>query len=176
MRKKRIARKNNWKILEHNRLKPIQKQTTKYILCDYNSGYKVRLMRHELLPLMYIYDLADIMFFIKSMKLLSEKFNIFDHVKFTSGPTRSAGLKLRHNIASTNSVMNSYFYRIPRLWNSIPITDLSYSLPNIKFKLKNYFWNHFIPAPSVWRFLFLQTILSFNCSYPFLPLVIISFR
>jgi len=45
---------------------------------------------------MYIYDLADIMFFIKSMKLPYEKFNIFDHVEFTSGPTRSAGLKLRH--------------------------------------------------------------------------------
>jgi len=88
---------------------------------------------------MYIYDLADIMFFIKSMKLPSDKFNIFDHVKFTSGPTRSAGLKFRHKTASTNSVMNSYFYCKPILWNSIPIIGLSYSLPSIKFKLKNYF-------------------------------------
>ena len=42
------------------------------------------------------------------------------------------------------NMMNSYFYHIPRSWNSIPIIDLSYSLPTIKFKLKNYFWNHFI--------------------------------
>ena len=99
---------------------------------------------------MYIYDLADIMFFIKSVKFPSEKFNILDYVEFTSGSTRSAGLKLKHNYksASTNNVMNSYFYRIvrriPRLWNSIPIIDLSYPLTTIKFKLKNYFWNHFI--------------------------------
>jgi len=44
------------------------------------------------LHLMHIYDLADIMFFIKSMKLPSNKFNIFDHVEFASGPTRWEGL------------------------------------------------------------------------------------
>jgi len=85
----------------------VQKRATKYILCytiTY-SGYKLRLvlMRLKLLPLMYIYNLADVMFFIKSIKFLSEKFNIFNHVEFTFGPARSdsAGLKLRHKPAST---------------------------------------------------------------------------
>ena len=77
---------------------------------------------------MYTYDLADIIFFIKSVKFPSEKFNILDYVEFTSGSTRSAGLKLKHKSASTNNVMNSYFYHIPRLWNSIPIIDPSYPL------------------------------------------------
>ena len=95
---------------------------------------------------MCIYDLADIMFFIKSVKFPSEKFNILNFVEFVSGPTRSAGYKLRHMTTCTNSVMNSYFYRIPliRLWNSLPLIDLSQTLLTIKFKLKNYFWNHFV--------------------------------
>ena len=102
-------------------IEKVQRRATKYILCD----YKLRLIKLKLLPLMYIYDLADIMFFIKSVKFPSEKFNILDYVEFTSGSTRLAGLKLKHKSTSTNNVMNSYFYRIPRLWNSIPITILS---------------------------------------------------
>ena len=125
-------------------LERVQRRATKYILNDYTSNYKERLLRLKLLPLMYIYNLADIMFFIKSVKFPSEKFNILNIVEFISGPTRSPGYKLRHMIASKNSVMNSYFYRIPRLWNSLPLIDLSQTLQTIKFKLKNYFWNHFV--------------------------------
>ena len=66
---------------------------------------------------MYIYDLANIMFFIKSVKF---QFKIFDFVEFISVPTRSAGYKLRHKTASTNSIMNSYFFRKPRLWKIAP--------------------------------------------------------
>jgi len=98
-------------------------------------------MRLKLLPLMCIYDLADIMSFIKSMKLPSDKFNIFDHVEFTSGPTRSAGFKLRHKTASTNSVMNSYFYRIPRLRNSIPVID--YPILKYQIQIEELFWESF---------------------------------
>ena len=127
-----------------DKIEKVQKRATKYILSDYNSDYKLRLTRLKLFPLMYIYDLTDIIFFIKLLKSPSDKFNILDYVEFTSGHTRSAGVKLKHKIASTNNVMNSYFYRLPRLWNSIPIVDLSHSLPTIKYKLKNYFWNHFI--------------------------------
>jgi len=61
---------------------------------------------------MYIYDLTDIMFFIKSVKFPTDKFNI-NFVEFTSGPTRSAGYKLRHKTASTNSTMDSYFSVYP---------------------------------------------------------------
>ena len=98
----------------------------------------------NLLPLMYIYDLNDIMFFYQLSKSPSDKFNILDYVEFTSCTTRSAGLKLKHKFAPTNNVMNSYFYHIPRLWNSIPVINLSYPPTIIKSKLKNYFWNHFI--------------------------------
>ena len=88
---------------------------------------------------MHIYDLVDIMFFIKSVKFPPEKFNILNFVEFVSGPTRLAGYKLRHMTTSKNSVMDSYFYHIPRLWNSLPLIDLYQTLQTVKFKLKKYF-------------------------------------
>jgi len=43
-------------------LERVQRRASKYILNDYTSGYKQRLLKLELLPQMYIYDLTDIMF------------------------------------------------------------------------------------------------------------------
>ena len=50
-------------------LERVQRRATKYILNDYTSNYKERLLRLKLLPMMYIYDLADIMFFYKISKI-----------------------------------------------------------------------------------------------------------
>ena len=97
-----------------------------------------------MLPLMYIYEIADILFFIKSIKNPSDKFDILNYTNFTTGSTRSAGTKLYPKTANINPIMNSYFYHLPRLWNSLPIIDLSQSLDVIKPKLKAFLWNHFL--------------------------------
>jgi len=89
----------------------------------------------------HIYDLTDVMLFIKSLKFPNSKFNILN---FTSGSNRSAGYKLKHMLGPTNSMINFYFFRLPKLWNSLPIIDLSKSIALINFKLKNYFREHFI--------------------------------
>jgi len=83
-------------------------------------------------------------FFRKSLKQPSDKFNILDHVTFTTGTTRSAGIKLYPKTASTNYIMNAYFYRLPCLWNSLPIIDLSQPVNVIKSKLKTFLWNDFL--------------------------------
>ena len=54
----------------------IQRRSTKYILNNYTSDYKTRLLKLKLLPLMYLLDLSDVLFFIKSIKLPSDNFNI----------------------------------------------------------------------------------------------------
>ena len=56
---------------------------------------------------------------IKSVKYPSDKFNILDYNKFNTSPTKSAKQKLRHKKASTNLIINSSFYCLPRLWNSL---------------------------------------------------------
>ena len=46
----------------------VQRRATKYILNDFISDYKSRLIQTQLLPLTYILDLNDIIFFIKSLQ------------------------------------------------------------------------------------------------------------
>ena len=49
----------------------IQRRTTKYILKDYISDYKSRLLSLHMLPLMYWLDLQDLVFMIKCLKTQS---------------------------------------------------------------------------------------------------------
>ena len=112
---------------------------------DYKSDYKAHLLCLNLLPLMYIFEIADIIFLVKSLKFPSESFNINNYVSFLAGSaTRSSGVKLIHNSSSTNKQRNYYFIKICCLWNSIPILNLNMLVSIIKNHLKTYFWNHFI--------------------------------
>ena len=49
-------------------LERVQRRASKFILNDYSTDYKSQLIKLNLLPLMYIYELMDILFFIKSLK------------------------------------------------------------------------------------------------------------
>ena len=83
----------------------VQRCATKYILNDYISDYKSRLIKLQILPLAYILELNDIMFFICNLKHPHEGFNINNYISFASGDTRaSANHKLQHNRSSTNTI------------------------------------------------------------------------
>ena len=125
-------------------LERVQRRATKYILDDYTSSYKSRLTKLNLLPLMYIYELHDLIFYIKSYKNPSSYFNINHFIFCSSISTRSSsGFKLQHTGSSTNLTHNFYFCRLPRLWNSLPTIDISLSVSAIKHKLQLFLWNHF---------------------------------
>lgn len=62
-------------------LECIQRRATKYVLNDYD---KSRLEQLHLLPLMYTYELNDLMFLVKCIKQPSDHFNIFQHIKFAT--------------------------------------------------------------------------------------------
>ena len=126
-------------------LEAIQRRSTKFILNDYTFLYKSRLLSLQLLPLMMLYELNDILFFVKSLKEPNTSFNIHNYFTFSSNCTRSASHhKLVHKLARTNVTKNSYFYRLPRLWNALPPIDLNPSFMSIKHNLKQLFWNHFV--------------------------------
>ena len=93
----------------------------------------------------YIFELSDIsymMFFIKSIKCPTNSFNIFNFISFSNSP-RSRGLKLHHNPSNTNKQRHFYFVRICRLWNALPLIDVTLSIQTIKNKIKSHFWDHF---------------------------------
>lgn len=126
-------------------LERIQKRATKYILNDYSSPYKCRLIKLDLLPLMYIYELNDLIFFIKAYKSPTNFFDIKNYISFTFLPTRSSTYsKLQHRSSSSNLNRHFYFCRLPRLWNSLPQIDISLPVPRLRSILYGYFRSHFI--------------------------------
>ena len=125
-------------------LETVQRRATKFITDNQSLDYRERLLSLQMLPLMMEYEIADILFFIKSLKAPSPRFNIENYISFSISKTRSSYLKLRHAIPKCNLQGNFFFNRLPRLWNSLPLLDISMSIPSIRAKLRDHFWNHFI--------------------------------
>ena len=117
----------------------------KFILSDYVSDYKTRLSFLDLLPLMYIFELNDILFCVHMLKSPTRGFNILDYIKFSDSCTRSSGArKMVHNLSINNSSRHFYYNRLPRLWNSLLPLDLTESTATIKRHLRDFLLNHFI--------------------------------
>ena len=56
--------------LSTDALEAVQCRNTKFIFNDYTSDYKSRLLSLQLLPQMMLYELNDILFFVKSLRSL----------------------------------------------------------------------------------------------------------
>ena len=75
---------------------------------------------------------------------VTDSFNINRYINFASSNTRSGtNQKLIHSRSSSTVQQHFYFNRIARLYNYLPVIDLSLSISTIKHRLKNYFWSHF---------------------------------
>ena len=127
-------------------LERVQRRASKFILSDYQSTYKHRLISLRILPLMMQFELHDILFFIRCLKEpdTSQAFQIRSFINFSKGNTRSTTyLKLNHSSSKTSAAAHFYFNRLPRLWNSLPPINLELSLQSIKRHLMQFYWNHF---------------------------------
>jgi hypothetical protein len=123
-------------------LELLQRRATKFIVNDTSMDYRNRLIHLKLLPLMMELEIADIIFFIKSVRYTSDH---FDFVQFSAHHTcSSSNFKLKHTVSRNYNEKIFYFNRIPPLWDSLPPLDISLHLSSIKSKLHNYFWDHFI--------------------------------
>ena len=91
------------------------------------------------------HHMYDVMFLVKSLKNPSPIFHITDYVSFSHSSTRSSSTNKLQDIHSRNNyIMNFYFNRLPRIWNSLPPIDLSLPTIIIKTRLYKFFWNHFL--------------------------------
>ena len=84
-------------------IEQIQRRATKFILNDFHSVYYNRLIKLQILPLMYMFELYDAMLFIKSLKASSPCFCITDFVSFAHGNTRSSTTGKLQHIHSCNN-------------------------------------------------------------------------
>ena len=114
-------------------LEQVQRRSTKFILYDYHSSSFDRLVKLQILPLMYTLELLDIIFCLKSLKSPSTHFNIHNYIKFATGPIWSSTFNnLEHQLALNNVTRHSYLYRLTRLWNSLPPIDCTLSISTNK--------------------------------------------
>ena len=126
-------------------LERIQRRATKFILNNYSLPYKLRLEQLHLLPLMYIFELNDLMFFVKSLQSPDPYFDVRQFVQFASNNTRSAAAhKLVQCLSHTSLHHHFYFTRIVRLWNYLPVINISLPPQNIKNQLVKYLWQNFL--------------------------------
>ena len=92
--------------------------------------YKGRLTELQLLPLMYYYDLQDLLFLIKCLLSPPDNFDIIITVRTFLYYGTTAG-KLKVNYKHMSTTRHFYFNRVVRLWNAIPPLCL---LPTIPFE------------------------------------------
>jgi len=82
-------------------------------------------------------------FLIKSLNMPTSNFDIRKYIFFNTNTTRSGShLKLCH---PRTSAINHHFYfnRIVKLWNQLPVIDLSLPPYIIKQQLTKHLWDHF---------------------------------
>ena len=103
----------------------VQRRATKHILNDYTSSHKTCLIQLNLLPLMYFFELHDILFAIKSLKTPTTQFNINNYINFNLANTRSGTKnKLIPTHHLNNLAHHSYFRCLPSLWNAICLCSI----------------------------------------------------
>ena len=72
-------------------LERVQRRATKFVVNDYSIDYKSRLTSLNLLPLMYWFEVQDIMFLIKCIKHPLDNLHIYSHISFVSSCTSRGG-------------------------------------------------------------------------------------
>ena len=71
-------------------LELVQRRATRFIMNDTSSDYRNRQIHLNLLPLMMEFEIADIIFLIRTIKFPSDHFNINNFVEFSYHKTRAA--------------------------------------------------------------------------------------
>jgi len=92
-------------------LEKVQWRATKFILSNYQSDYKIRLIQSGMLLLMYIYEIADILFFIKSIKNPSD-LNLTSITMLQALQGLLTQSYTPRQPIQTLAIMNSYLYRL----------------------------------------------------------------
>ena len=111
-------------------IEDVQRCATIFILNDYVSDYRTRLLKLHILPLSMLYELNDIFFFfavvvvvVKSLKQASSSFTITDYVSFTNNNTRSGShhklVQPILQLPNTSTIIDFPIY------NSLPPIDIA---------------------------------------------------
>ena len=106
------------------------------------SDYKTRLIKLHMLPLMYYYNLSDILFSLSQLNsppVISISTSL--SISVNNPQDCPLAIKLNSSIVSTNKHKNHYFIML-----FLHVIDLDLPMSTIKFALKKYFdfWDYFV--------------------------------
>ena len=76
-----------------NNLERVQRIGTKFILNDYESVYKSRLIKLIMLTLVFWYELQDIKYIVKCIQEPPYNFDLFNYISISESSTRSPSSK-----------------------------------------------------------------------------------
>ena len=96
----------------HPHFKKVQRQATKFILNDYESqATKTRLLKLDLLPLMYTLDFYDILFYqsLPTAIIMHIIFNINHYITFSHANTRSSTTNKLHHVHTHNNCFHNFY-------------------------------------------------------------------
>ena len=157
-------------IKDIRQLEQIQCWATKFILNDFQSEYKTRLSFLNLLPLMMMFELNDILFFIKNYISPQNCFQITKWSEFISTSTcSSTSHKLtfsQQNFSSHN--YHSFFDKLSHLWNALPPLDLTLSVSTLSRLIRTQFNNKFLTQfnPEILLHIIMPAHVSHALLYP----------
>ena len=104
-------------------LERVQRHATKYILNNYSDfSYAERCIKLSILPLCFRREIIDLLLFFKYLNSYVDcNFSsYFELVELHSLRSSSNGTLLKLPRVKTTALQSSYFYRLVRLWNSLP--------------------------------------------------------
>ena len=104
------------------------------------SSYRSHLLTLHLLPLMYSFELYDIIFVIKYLNNPTSYFDIHNFIEFHSSTSRlSQAIKLIHHRPSNLVTPHFFFNGVLRLWNVIPVIHVTLPTSTLHSRLKTIF-------------------------------------
>ena len=119
-----------------------QRHASRFICKNHELSYKDRLTSLNLLPINYWLEYLDILFFFKK-RLGYINICIDNYISFCTGSSRHGGygIFLKNIYAKTSLFTDSFFVRIPNLWDALPSDVKSESNVNVfKNKLKTFYF------------------------------------
>jgi hypothetical protein len=138
---------NNRKLVK--KLEMVQKRFTKFILNDYVSEFKDRLIRCNILPLTYRREFLDCVFLynlLHNLVIMDTENLLLLNNTITNTRLKDDETRLKGILATTELYRNYFPNRIVKIWNSVPReireADLTDSGSNLIFKtlLKKHYY------------------------------------
>ena len=118
-------------------LERVQHRATNFILNNFQSSYKSCLLTLNLLPLMYLFEIHDIIFLLNPSRiqlLLSTFITLLNFIHLLQ-----YYLKLTHQRSSNIITQHFFFNIVPHLWNVLPVVDILLPTSVIHSRLNKYF-------------------------------------